>query len=523
MGMDSYLEIFTTMYGWMFSSIITRVLLDTGLYLLPVVFMLVGIVLQAHEQGLDTDGIEWLVRRLEIQVGVTLFMFFMCVQTLPGLSLSKASLEFVPTPTAADPTPAPATGDSPDSTYGSAFAGGSDVAAVPPWWYLVMGLSSGANSAVRAGIGSSIRDFRMIEDLAHMAALPDTKLRGEAQRFYSECFVPARSRYLRQEAPSPQAQAAIATYGEQDVDWMGSHAFRDDPTLYADLYAKNPVPGFPYDPARDTEYDPAGDLPTYGKPSCKDWWEASGAGLQARLVDQVGSFQNLRTRIANVFSSLPADAVDDQLARLAIVKADPEYVDPERQIGFTRAQRPLSYAVQDVAGFFGTAWEAFKASASMIPLVQSLLMMQPMVLMTLYMFLSTIVILSGYRIEVFVLGAVAIFTVKFWAVMWTIARFVDDRLIEAMYPGANGNALLEVMFTADGTSKRMILNIVMMLMYVGIPAIWTLMMAWGGFNLAGAMSQMLSKAAAVGTAAGSVGAGGAGRLTSGATRRMRGR
>jgi hypothetical protein len=203
---------------------------------------------------------------------------------------------------------------------------------------------------------------------------------------------------------------------------------------------------------------------------------------------------------------MSADEVDDQLSRLATVKADPEYVDPERQIGFARARRPISHAAQDMAGFGGTAWEAFKASASMIPLVQSLLMMQPMVLMTLYMFLTTIVIFSGYRIEVFVLGALAIFTVKFWSVMWTIARFVDDRLIEAMYPGASGNALLEAVLSSDGTSKRMILNIVTMMMYVGIPLVWTAMTTWAGYSLTGTLGRILDEATSTAQRAGSSGA-----------------
>jgi hypothetical protein len=339
-----------------------------------------------------------------------------------------------------------------------------------------------------------------------MASIPDTRLRAEVQRFYSECFVPARSRYLRQEAVSAPAQAAIARYGEQDVDWIGSHAFRDDPALYGDLRSVNPVPGFLYDPVRDSEY-PKDNPPKYGRPSCKQWWETAGNGLRARMVEQIGRFENLRTRVTAAFKGMSADEVDDQLSRLATVKADPEYVDPERQIGFARARRPISHAAQDMAGFGGTAWEAFKASASMIPLVQSLLMMQPMVLMTLYMFLTTIVIFSGYRIEVFVLGALAIFTVKFWSVMWTIARFVDDRLIEAMYPGASGNALLEAVLTSDGTSKRMILNIVTMMMYVGIPAIWTAMVGWAGYNLSANFGKLVTSVEAKADTAGSNGSG----------------
>jgi hypothetical protein len=35
----------------------------------------------------------------------------------------------------------------------------------------------------------------------------------------------------------------------------------------------------------------------------------------------------------------------------------------------------------------------------------------------------------------FSLGALAIFTVKFWAVMWYVANWVDGHLMKAMYDG----------------------------------------------------------------------------------------
>jgi hypothetical protein len=44
-------------------------------------------------------------------------------------------------------------------------------------------------------------------------------------------------------------------------------------------------------------------------------------------------------------------------------------------------------------------------------------------------------VLSGYDLKVFFLGALAIFTVKFWAVMWYVANWVDGHLMKAMYDG----------------------------------------------------------------------------------------
>ena len=37
---------------------------------------------------------------------------------------------------------------------------------------------------------------------------------------------------------------------------MGSHVYRDTAGFYDTLRPTKPIPGWPYDPVRDTEYDP---------------------------------------------------------------------------------------------------------------------------------------------------------------------------------------------------------------------------------------------------------------------------
>lgn len=507
MGVDSYLEIFATMYGWTFSSIITRVMFDTGLYLLPVLFILISSLIEGHERGMDGEGVEWLVRKLEIQVYMTLFVFFLGVQSLSVASLSRISLQYVPPATAIDPSPIVATGGASDSTYGATFGDSADVAAIPVWWYLTMSLSSGVNGAVRAGIGSGMRDFRMIEDLAHIAGMPDARLRTEIQRFYSECFVPARSRYLRQEELSSEVQEAIALYGQADVDWIGSHAFRDDPALYGSLHARYDVPGFLYDPSRDTDISPTSAIiPTYGRPSCKEWWETGSIGLRARMVDYVGSFRGLRTKVTAVFTFASNEEVDDSLARLAMAKSAPNYINPEQIIGDDRSGvSKFMHGFADVFGALGAAWKGLEAAATMMPMITLITMAQPLILMGIYMFLPIIVMFSGYRLEILVTGALAIVTVKFWAVMWYIARWIDDHLIEAMNPDGF-NLMEDIVNGMDGTYKRVVLNILLMLMYIGLPALWTGMMGWAGFRIGSSVSKVLNDAIDTGRSAGARGA-----------------
>ena len=43
MSVDSYLELFTTMYGWAFAGIFRDVLVDTGVVFLPFIITIVSV------------------------------------------------------------------------------------------------------------------------------------------------------------------------------------------------------------------------------------------------------------------------------------------------------------------------------------------------------------------------------------------------------------------------------------------------------------------------------------------------
>jgi hypothetical protein len=81
-----------------------------------------------------------------------------------------------------------------------------------------------------------------------------------------------------------------------------------------------------------------------------------------------------------------------------------------------------------------------------------------------------------------VMGAMAIFTVKFWSVLWYLALWVDQNLILSMYPDVN---IFFQIFANPGEhdSKRMLLNMITMSLYLGLPLLWSGMMAWAGVHV----------------------------------------
>ena len=96
--------------------------------------------------------------------------------------------------------------------------------------------------------------------------------------------------------------------------------------------------------------------------------------------------------------------------------------------------------------------------------------------------LPLVVVLSRYSIAMMVVAGMAIFTIKFWTVLWYLAMWVDQNLILAMYPDVN--AFLQIFANpGEHDAKRMLLNMITTSLYLGLPLLWSGMMAWAGVSI----------------------------------------
>ena len=521
MSVDSYLELFTTMYGWAFAGIFRDILVDTGIVFLPFIITIVSVWLEAHQmarfQGADAA---WMVRKMEVEFISAIFVFAMCFSPLGVTSLANVNLYHTPPATPLDPTPTTATGVASDSTFDTAFAGVPTSLSIPPWWFTVMSLSSGFNEAVRGGVSGGLSDLRAVEELARTATVRDPSTRAEIQRFYNECYIPARSRYLR-DGPTAATAAAVATHGDADPDWMGSHAFLDEGDLYPSLYAEAGVPGFALD-LTGADRDLAGNtvLPAWGRPSCSDWWTDATSGLRARMAALPGpaTLTRLPTAVANLFTTLTAASREDALARLALERSQPSALQIDKVVGADGGfmQRAMQI-VPDIIGAGGMLSKAFEAQASRFPIIQFATMAQPLILMAIYMFLPLILVFGRYSLQVMFMGALAIFTVKSWAAMWYIARWLDEHLMVAMYPDA-ATLLHTILLEPDAGAalKRTTLNTLLVGLYIGLPFIWSGMMGWIGMRVMNGIADVKTQAIGAGSAAGRTGAGMATSVAGGA-------
>jgi hypothetical protein len=118
----------------------------------------------------------------------------------------------------------------------------------------------------------------------------------------------------------------------------------------------------------------------------------------------------------------------------------------------------------------------------MTAVLQALPMVQAILLLGMYALLPLVVVLSRYSIAMMVTGAMAIFTVKFWSVLWYLAMWVDQNLIQSMYPDVN--VFLQIFANpGEHDTKRMLLNMITTSLYLGLPLTWSGMMAWAGVQV----------------------------------------
>ena len=485
MSVDSYLELFTSLFGWTFYGILWDVLVSTGIVFLPFLGILIDNWREPAQGGEVGHASGLSLRRMEIELFIALLVVVLAGQPAALTPLNAGTLSYSPPPTLLDSTPATATVAAPQSTYGvTGFIGTAATVNVPVWWYGVIALSSGLNHAIVEGL-PTVADMRTFEQQARLATIADSRLRQEVSDFFSQCYIPARSKYQAERPDTAAINGSLATYGADDPDWVGSHVYRDTAGYYDTLRPANQVTGWAYNAARDTEYD-AATPPPWGKPYCKQWWEDAAIGLRQKLINEADAtsagFSGLVVAIA---PALASEQQNDAVAKTVLTNAPPSWSNNELIANNASGSGLVNAAGSIVkgglaAGGMITASALF--SVTMTAVLQSLPMVQAIMLLGVYALLPLVVVLSRYSIAMMVVGGMAIFTIKFWSVLWYLAMWVDQNLILSMYPDVN--TFLQIFANpGEHDAKRMLLNMITTSLYLGLPLLWSGMMACAGVQV----------------------------------------
>jgi len=526
MLVDSPIALFTTLFGWQFYNAIWFTLLGSGIALLPFLGLLIDVLFTERDDGeflgSNPDG---LYKRLEARLLMMLAVVAIAAQPSGFTRLTTDSVRHQPLTTALQPAPTELTAANAQNSFGDtgfgqfdAFEGNS--VDVPIWWFSVLSVSSGINQAVLAGFPTiqSLRDFQRVAKLGNIT---DPILRAEVTDFYNDCYLHARKIYLS-EAPEGAESS--------DISWMGSRFFLEEfrprggqRVVYETIRSEKSVNGFPFNANRDTEWR-AGFEPEFGKPTCSEWWLGTTAqgrlGLRDQLLEEANPFDagqlSLADRLIGLSQELVEfaginvdfgqDEVQDQLIQ-AVLQREPLEIsnsafgegilEPNSNGALqvagrvaTEASRPVTVGV--AAAFFSLFMDIMTIAMPMV---------QPMILMTIYALLPFAIVASRYSLSILAVGAIGIFTVNFWPVLWHMATWVDDNLTLALFPPEEeaGKRFLEYitdpeyfLFGNALDPKLTVLNMVTASLFLILPGIFTAVMAWAGIRAVGSLGQLTS-------------------------------
>ncbi|OBW94232.1 conjugal transfer protein TraG N-terminal domain-containing protein [Gallibacterium anatis] len=483
---NSYFEYFLTLLGWIINDNIWELLVETGLFALPMLFSILRLWLKVREEG-DDEGNKGklLISRLEHALYMQVVMIaFTC---MPLMTASVNNLVY-------DESRSQQCGYTvvkPQDTNLGAIQSTLDgqVAKLPLWWAFTHTLNKAVTQAAITAIPCK-PDLRQLRFDVQRTQITSPVLRQEVQEFYEQCYVPARTKIKRQQVEVDEVQA-------RDLDWIGSRLMVETPGLYDRYRSKMPRRQWTYDPQRDQA------LPNTGKggfPTCREWWDDAGIGLKARLLEQYDP--SLIQRFKNYLDSVTAgSAVRNHLSEndlLVRTLVRPENMDTSTGTAYsnlnyeftsdtgTNARSYVSKAISGIGTMFGLgiATPGFDAMRQALPMIQGFL------IMTLTISMPIILLMSAYSAKTVMTITFVQFGLYFLTFWWELARWLDTWLLTALHQDDPNHVwnFAGILNTSDDVAVKLVIGA----MYLVLPAFFIAAIGWTGVRL-GDIASSVSK------------------------------
>ncbi|UMB77389.1 conjugal transfer protein TraG N-terminal domain-containing protein [Dickeya fangzhongdai] len=473
MTTQSYLEYFLVFFGWLLNNAMWNILNGTGLYLLPVVFKIVGIWLKVREEGADEGNKGALVLpRVEHAAYLSFCVIMFCC--VPLLPVDVSTIKF-------DSSRAQQCGfnvPSPQNSGYKALVNDFDgkTAEVPVWWYFVHVISKGTTQAMIASIpcGKQLRQLRFE---VQSTKLRDPILLSEIRAFADQCY--SRAYFKLKNSNSALSDATINSVG-----WIGSSYFLNTSGYYDYYTSTEPRSQWPYEASRDSGYP---DVGRGGYPTCKQWWSDSTNGLKARVM--AGLSDNTRGYLKRNYTQAQAEEIALRWLvspkNVALSEGGETYATGTAGVGSSG----VTGALTQVASSFGLGMKQTEALPGFDAMKQALPMIQALLEMMIVITIPAIVMFSGYEIKTVVTISFALFALIFISFWWELAGWLDDRLITILYSAMMEQGLAGVDAQSSNlpiidfmTSPRdgWIMNLVLGMMYLVFPMGWVGMLGWTG-------------------------------------------
>ena len=192
MGVASYFEFVTTLFGWILYQGIWAVLVDTGIVFLPIIALVLGHVLESHKGG-DDEGSAAIQSLKKIEADFIAMLGVLIFAAIPMLDVQLTDMAYHKPALRCTDTPETIPGTATGTTYDATLAALADqTGSIPLWWAMLHWLSKAVTAASVASIPCSYDvasvDYRLAE-----ANLEDPVLNQELEQFKNDCWQPAYS------------------------------------------------------------------------------------------------------------------------------------------------------------------------------------------------------------------------------------------------------------------------------------------------------------------------------------------
>ena len=491
-----YLEYYLTLLSWVIHNGIWAVLVSSGVFAIPFVAIIIQEWLRARAEGAD-EGNKGALSSLRIENRVWVAIVVVMFAGIPFIDVDLNTIKYDQARSAQCQVSVPEPGETGWSQSFSTLNNQS--ARVPVWWAFMHALSRAITGASVAAIpcGTDLRQIRME---INATRIDDPVLAQEVADFTHDCYGPARAKLFMNRPNLDEAQM-------HDVTWIGSRFYLDNAGYYDTYRARAPRDGWAYDSNRDAGLAqvPSG----AGYPTCRQWWNDSGNGLRASMLDQVDP--SLLNRLAGWAGFLSRTEVDDSVIRTIASPRQQKlnqgsvYTDYGGQIDKT-----LPNVINRAASDVGMAVGGLAYFPAMDVVRQALPMVLAFLKMALVICIPIVLLIGTYDLKTVITLTVVQFALFFTDFWLQLARWIDSTILDALYGWGFGwnrpHTNFDPLIGLNNTFGDMLLNFVMGAMFLVLPGFWIASLGWVGFR-AGQAIQGMTEGTKGGAQAGGKGAG----------------
>lgn len=462
LGVNGYLELYTTLLGWQQYQNLWGILLETGIAFLPFIMIIVRNTVEPALSQEPKSAAETSLKRMEFHFVGAILVVALCAQ--PAINLEPEALSYLPICQSQQQIATPGhTG----TTYDKAFPEATG-ARVPILWYAVMALSHAVTRTAMLSLPCQPYNFRDLRDTLALSKIQDPLLRQETTQFYQDCYVQSLAKFERDK---PNISSYTKQTGDADTQWLGSHAFSNMPGYYSGFSASTPVKGFAYDPVRDFEYGKKYHG-KWGRPTCKQWWDGTDGqnGLRQRLLTAMPK---------PVFAFLASHKQEQDAAIKSLIGHT--YSEGYQSLNNEDSGHWISKGVGEAIGL-GMDDLTYYPKLALIK--DALPVVQAVGFMLIYIFLAPAQVFSQYRIKTITVAACVIFSITFWSYLWQLIDYSDQVLIKSLYPTIAG-----IHF---GVPQEDLVDKVIGALYILVPVLWTAFLSWVGVQAGNGLNALIS-------------------------------